>query len=173
MAKVLQKKLPVMLDWLELPKHIAQIMAIEIQSTEFPWTEEDFVRYLSQRCCIGMVAENEKRVVGYMIYELQGTRIHLLNFAVASEYRRQGVGSQMIARQISKLSPSCRSWKRIVLEVGETNLPVQLFFKANGFHAISILHGLYEDTYIMEYYRHRRHRPFMPVNRLAMFGFGF
>ena len=34
-----------------------------------------------------MVAEHEDRVVGFMIYELQKTRIHVLNFAVAAEYQ--------------------------------------------------------------------------------------
>ena len=31
-----------------------------------------------------MVAEYEDRVVGFMIYELHKTRIHVLNFAVAA-----------------------------------------------------------------------------------------
>ena len=42
-----------------------------------------------------MVAEHEDRVVGFMIYELHKTRIHVLNFAVDRHYQRRGVGSQM------------------------------------------------------------------------------
>ncbi len=67
-----------------------------------------------------MVAEYEDRVVGFMIYELHKSRIHVLNFAVAEDCRRRGVGSQMIAKLAAKLSSQRRS--RIVLEVRETNL---------------------------------------------------
>ena len=102
--------------------------------------DEDFVRCLRQRNCIGMVAEYEDRVVGFMIYELHKSRIHVLNFAVAAAYQRHGVGSQMVAKLIAKLSPQRRS--RIILEVRETNLAAQLFFRENGFRAISVLHKL-------------------------------
>ena len=104
-----------------------------------------------------MVAEHDDRVVGFMIYELHKTRIHVLNFAVARDHRRLGVGSQMIAKLIGKLSSQRRS--RIVLEVRERNLPAQLFFRANGFRAVSVLRSFYEDTpedaYLMQY----RYRP--------------
>ena len=87
-----------------------------------------------------MVAEHDDRVVGFMIYELHKTRIHVLNFAVAADYRRRGVGSQMIAKLTAKLSSQRRS--RIVLEVRETNLAAQLFFRENGFRAVSVLREL-------------------------------
>jgi len=100
-----------------------------------------------------MVAEHEERVVGFMIYELHKARIHVLNFAVAPPFRRKGVGSQMIAKLIGKLSTQRRS--RIALEVRETNLDAQLFFRSNGFRAVSVLHSYYDDTpedaYVMQY----------------------
>ena len=43
----------------------------------------------------------------------------------------------MIAKLIAKLSSQRRS--RIVLEVRETNLAAQLFFRENGFRAVSVL----------------------------------
>jgi ribosomal-protein-alanine N-acetyltransferase len=42
-----------------------------------------------------------------------------------------------------------------VLEVRETNLPAQLFFRSLGFRAISVLKDFYQDTtedaYLMHY----------------------
>ena len=115
--------------------------------------DDDFVRCLRQRNCIGMVAECDDQVAGFMIYELHRSRIHVLNFAVKPIFQRHGVGSQMLAKLIGKLSPMRRS--RIVLEVRETNLGAQLFFRENGFRAISVLHSYYEDTpedaYLMQY----------------------
>ena len=151
-------------------RDMPEVLEIEEGSFEFPWLEEDFIHCLRQRNCIGMVAEHEDRVVGFMIYELHKTRIHVLNFAVAPGYRRRGVGSQMIAKLVGKLSSQRRS--RIVLEVRETNLPAQLFFRESGFRAISVMRAYYEDTpedaYLMQYrYLAEESEAFQPVNRIA------
>ena len=153
-----KQEVRVHIRWM-IRRDMPEVLAIERQSFEFPWSEEDFIRCLRQRNCIGMVAEHEDRVVGFMIYELHKTRIHVLNFAVAQRYQRRGVGSQMVAKLIAKLSVQRRS--RIALEVRETNLAAQLFFRENGFRAVSVLHGYYadtpEDAYLMQY-RYRADR---------------
>ncbi|MEM8494606.1 MAG: GNAT family N-acetyltransferase, partial [Planctomycetota bacterium] len=77
-------------------RDMTEVLGIEKESFEFPWLEEDFIRCLRQRNRIGMVADQGERVVGFMIYELHKTRLHILNFAVAASARRQGVGEQMI-----------------------------------------------------------------------------
>ncbi|NLG06923.1 ribosomal protein S18-alanine N-acetyltransferase [Candidatus Peribacteria bacterium] len=153
-------------------RDMAEVLQIEDESFDFPWLEDDFIRCLRQRNCIGMCAEYEDRVVGFMIYELHKTRIYLLNLAVAEQMRRRGVGSQMIAKLIAKLSQQRRN--RLLTEVRETNLDAQIFFRENGFRAISVLRGFYEDTpedaYLMQY----RHDPSTerrdsPMNRISRF----
>ncbi len=150
-----KQEIRVHIRWM-IRRDMAEVLQIERESFEYPWIDEDFIRCLRQRNCIGMVAEHEGRVVGFMIYELHRTRIHVLNFAVSRICHRLGVGSQMIAKLIAKLSAQRRS--RILLEVRETNLDAQLFFRENGFRAISILRNFYDDTpedaYLMQY-RHR------------------
>jgi ribosomal-protein-alanine N-acetyltransferase len=130
-----------------------EVLDIERTSFEFPWLEEDFIRCLRQRNCIGMVAEHGDQVVGFMIYELHKSRLHILNFAVSDQARHRGVGQQMIDKLISKLTSQRRT--RITLEVRETNLAAQLFFKANEFRATSVLRSYYEDSpedaYVMQY----------------------
>ena len=79
-------------------RDMPEVLAIEHASFEFPWCEEEFLRVLRQRNCIGMVAEHGERVVGFMIYELHKNRLHVLDFAVHPEFRRQGVGRQMVAQ---------------------------------------------------------------------------
>lgn len=129
------------------------VLSIEEASFEFPWCEEEFIRCLRQRNCIGMVAERDDEVVGFMIYELHKNRLHLLNFAVDPAARRGSVGKSMLDKLVSKLSDDRRN--RIMLEVRETNLDAQLFFKNLGFRAISVLRDFYEDTvedaYLMQY----------------------
>ncbi len=100
-----------------------------------------------------MVAEIDDTIVGYMIYELHQNRLHILNFAVHPNHRHQGVGRSMVEKLVGKLSPDRRN--RIMLEVRETNLDAQLFFKAMEFRAVKVVRDFYEDTtedaYVMQY----------------------
>jgi len=150
------KEVCVHIRWM-IRRDMPEVLDIENRSFEFAWTEEDFIRCLRQRNCIGMVAEHDERVVGFMIYELHKNRLHILNFAVHPEFRRRGVARGMIRKLIGKLSPQRRN--RILLEIRETNLAAQLFFREVGFRAISVLREFYEDTpedaYLMQY----RYRP--------------
>jgi ribosomal-protein-alanine N-acetyltransferase len=134
-------------------RDMTEVLGIEQEAFEFPWSDEDFTRCLRQRNCIGMVAEVADSVVAFMIYELQRSRMHMLNFAVARSHRRLGIGTHMMEKLCGKLTADRRS--RIVLEVRETNLPAQLFFRSLDFLAISVLKDFYRDTtedaYLMEY----------------------
>ena len=134
-------------------RDMPEVLAIENRSFEFPWSDEDFIRCLRQRNCIGMVAEYDERVVGFMIYELHKNRLHVLNFAVRLEFRRRGIGTSMMRKLIGKLSEQRRN--RILLEIRETNLDAQLFFRDCNFRAISVLREFYEDNpedaYLMQY----------------------
>src|SRR2546428_4802279 len=134
-------------------RDMPEVLHIEQQSFEYAWTEEDFLRCLRQRNCIGMVAEHGEKVVGFMIYELHKNKLHILNFAVHPGCRRYGVGAQMVAKLISKLSSHRRT--RITLEVRETNLAAQLFFRQQGFRALRVMRAFYEDSgedaFLMQY----------------------
>ncbi|HZZ29307.1 MAG TPA: ribosomal protein S18-alanine N-acetyltransferase [Pirellulales bacterium] len=152
MSSDLKQALKVHIRWM-IRRDMPEALAIESASFEFPWCENDFLRCLRQRNCIGMVAEHNDRVVGFMIYELHKSRLHILNFAVCLRYRRFGVGGQMVAKLVGKLSTQRRH--RILLEIRETNLAAQLFFRSRGFKAVSVLRSFYEDTpedaYLMQY----------------------
>jgi ribosomal-protein-alanine N-acetyltransferase len=134
-------------------RDMPEVLQAEQLSFEYAWTEEDFLRCLRQRNCIGMVAEHGEKVVGFMIYELHKSKLHILNFAVHPSWRRVAVGSQMVAKLISKLSSHRRT--RITLEVRETNLIAQLFFRKQEFRAVRVLRGFYEDSgedaFLMQY----------------------
>lgn len=136
-----------------LPRDLTAVLEIERQLFEFSWSREDFADCLRRRNCVGMVATDEDRTIGFMIYQLSKKRIELLNFGVTPSYRRCGVGTQMTNKLIGKLTRPGRS--RITFPVRERNLEAQLFFRALGFRAISILRKFYENTeedaYLMQY----------------------
>ena len=147
-----KEQVRVHIRWM-IRRDMPEVLQTEQESFEYSWTEEDFLRCLRQRNCIGMVAEQGERVVGFMIYELHKAKLHILNFAVHPQFRRAGIGAQMVAKLISKLSSHRRT--RITLEVRETNLAAQLFFRAQSFRAIKVLRAFYEDSgedaFLMQY----------------------
>jgi [ribosomal protein S18]-alanine N-acetyltransferase len=134
-------------------RDMPEVLAVENCSFEFPWRESDFIRCLRQRDHIGMVAEINKQVVGFMIYQLHKDHLDLLNFAVDPMSRRRRVGETMVQKMIRKLTPRRRT--RITLYVRESNVSAQLFFRTQGFVATGIVYGTFDDTneaaYAMEY----------------------
>ncbi len=143
MATAGQQQLAVQIRWM-IRRDMPEVVWIEHRSHEFPWCEDDFVRCLRQRNCIGMVAEAGDRIVGFLVYELLDDKLHILNMAVHPHFRRRGIGRQLVNRIISKLSHHRRS--RITLGVRESNLAAQLFFRACGFRAVKVLRAFFPDT---------------------------
>jgi len=141
------------LRWL-IRHDMPRVLAIERAAFEFPWTAQEFVRHLRQRNMIGMVAELDHRVAGYMLYELERQQIRLVNLAVDPTAQRRGFGTALVAHLLKKLSPGRRP--RLVTAVRETNLPAQQFFRACGLRAIGVWRSCYadvpgEDAYVFEW----------------------
>ena len=162
----------IQIRWM-IRRDMTEVLRIERHSFQHHWNEEDFLACLRQRNCIGMVAECHGRVVGFMIYELHKSRLKILNFAVAQEWRRQGIGTLMVDKLVNKLSQQRRH--AIDLEVRETNLPAQKFFQAQHFRAVGVLRHHYEDScedaYVMVFQLYRDEpEAYVPTNRIAQFG---
>ena len=136
-----------------LQRHLPEVLVIEDGCFEFPWQEDDFVCCRRQRNCLGLVAEHDGKIVGFMIYELHRTSLHILNFAVDVQLHRRGVGAAMVDELIGKLKTRGRT--TIFATVGERSTRAQLFFANCGFHAVSILESFFEDStqsaYLMKY----------------------
>lgn len=157
----MQTRLPQMIRYEDIRwmirRDVPAVVDIETRSFEFPWSEEDFVRQLRSRNCIGMVAELDERILGFMVYELHRGYLQVHDFAVDPDHRRQGIGRAMIDRLKSKLTPSRRN--KLRLNVRESNLPALAFFRAQQFRATGILRGFYddspEDAYAMQFHLNR------------------
>ena len=160
-----EKEINVHIRWM-IRRDMPEVLEIEKTSFEFPWSEEDFIRCLRQRDCIGTVAEYDDRVLGFMIYELHKNHIHVLDFAVRPDVRRRGIGSQMVQKLKGKLSQ--QRLKRVILEIRETNLDALKFFKVSGFVATDINRNFYnetdEDAIVMTYHFGKSKLPFVAAN---------
>lgn len=134
-------------------RDLSEVLTIEDSNTDFPWNESLFLRCLRQRNCIGMVAEKDGCILGFMIYELHKYKLQILNLAVHPDFQRQAIASQMICKLKSKLSEKKRTC--IVVELRETQLSSHLFFQSQSFTATDVLRNHFtdsdEDAYLMQF----------------------
>lgn len=109
-----------------------RVLDIEFESFAEPYTEEEFLTILRQKATVALVAEVDDTIIGFVLYDLKHPkRIGILDLAVAHGYRRKRVGTQLVTKLQSKLCPMRRS--TIAVNVRETNLAAQCFFRENGF----------------------------------------
>jgi ribosomal-protein-alanine N-acetyltransferase len=120
------------------------VLAIESAQYEFPWAEADFIAYMRNRNSIGMAAELNGVPVGFMLYEMQKTRLVLDNIAVHPDFTRRGIGRQMVAKLAGKLSTQRRTHIRTM--VRESNLEACKFLAACGFEFTGVEREPYRDT---------------------------
>jgi len=159
--------LDVDLRWL-MRRDLPEVLAIERQSFEWPWSEDDYAACLRRRTTLAIVAETQDQVVGLYVCNLAKSHVKLLNLAVAADARRRCVGSQLVGKIVSKLSPQRRT--KILVDVCERNLGAQLFFRALGFVALGMLPAPYaetDDDAIRFVYRlDKQPPPRVPVNHI-------
>ena len=152
------KEIPVQVRWM-VRRDFAQVLAIEETCFEFPWTGKEFLHCLQQPNCLGMVAEHEGRVVGFVVYETPKNRIFVTNIAVVPEFQRHGIARQMIQKLVSKMI--CQQRHKVAIAIRETNLPALLCFRALGFRVATVLKDFYEDqdeeTYVLQYRLGKEH----------------
>lgn len=94
-----------------------------------------------------LVAESEGRVLGLVVYQNAAGQVEILNLAVDSSRRREGIGRRLIAHLV-KAHPG-----EAFLEVRESNEGALRFYQAMGFEVISRRKGYYrsppEDAVVM------------------------
>jgi [ribosomal protein S18]-alanine N-acetyltransferase len=137
--------------WMD-PSDADAVLRIESQSFQFPLSKEELKAMRLQPDCVGVVAEIDRRIVGYVLFAAQTKILNIISFAVAPEHRRCGVGTKIIEKM--KLNIKISNRDAIALEVRETNLPAQLFFQKKGFLATAVLNGRWpelndEAAYVM------------------------
>ena len=126
------------------PDDLEDVVKIERGSFSSQWKRHGFVRRLARNDSNCYVATSGEEVIAYAALAFEDDCAHLLNFAVSPRRRREGVG-----RAFSEfLFDVCRmrELSRVKLEVRETNLDAQLFYRSLGLRATQVLHKFYDDT---------------------------
>lgn len=136
-----------------------QVLAIEQTSFSMPWSRNLFLsefRSPSVSTLLVALANNDafpgrRVVIGFLVYWLVADEMHILNLAVASNQRRQGIAKQLVLAALTQAYP--KGARRAFLEVRVTNLAAQKLYSALGFSGSFIRRDYYdspvEDAVVM------------------------
>jgi ribosomal protein S18 acetylase RimI-like enzyme len=112
-------------------------------------TAEELARWATHPDVVIVVAESGRGVVGMAVWRFHRDSIQVDRLAVLATARRRGVGTailQSLARRLNVIAAGRTTATRIVLAIGERNLPAQLFLRARGFRADATLSGAFSET---------------------------
>ena len=95
-----------------------------------------------------VVAERGDAAVGYGCLSVAGDAADLLRIAVAADFRRSGIASEILAA----LHVAAKGVERILLEVASSNVGAQAFYAVHGYTEIARRHRYYatgDDAVVM------------------------
>jgi ribosomal-protein-alanine N-acetyltransferase len=114
---------------------LAEVAAIQAACPEAAqWKPPDYLAFDFR------VSVRDGRIAGFAVSRLTGPlERELLNLAVAPEFRRRGVGSELVHSLLTE-TPIC-----VFLEVRESNHGARAFYKSLGFQEIGLRKSYYDS----------------------------
>lgn len=125
---------------------IEQVMEIERKTFSTPWSKESFKMEITKNILAKyIVAEIDKKIVGYGGIWIIIDEGHITNIAVDKNYRGKGIGKLLIEGLIDV----CRekNAKAITLEVRQSNEIAKSLYKQYGFKEAGVRPGYYSDNH--------------------------
>ena len=114
---------------------VESVLTIQRSSPEVAqWTAEDYNRVANGEVA-GWVVAVDTRIVGFLIARHIVSDIEILNFAVAAESRRRGIGALLLQRSLEWGSGF--QAENAILEVRASNLVALQFYERHGFKSIA------------------------------------
>lgn len=116
-----------------LQADLEKIAAIESKSFEFPLEYDDFVLCLKRNDHVGLVIEDECKIIGFMLYQIKKEYYNLISIAIDPAYRRRGAGTELV----NYLKRTIKN--KIKLIISDEKKEAHCFFKKNEFTAVKVL----------------------------------
>ena len=114
------------------------------------WTKKEIENFISNHrdYCILTAKQNEE-IIGYAFAKLTWRKMHLINIAVKSEMRGQGIAKEMTRWLINRAKS--QGFSKMYLEVRASNTTAIKMYESLSFKTRYIVPGLYqnEDGFIM------------------------
>ena len=131
--------------------HVEDMVNLEKMYFSDPWSANAFHSELNNPLSLWLVAVDAGRVVGYVGSQTVLGEADMMNLAVHENYRRQGLGRQLVESLISRLSQ--QGSHILMLEVRVSNAPAIALYEKLGFQVVGRRPNYYykprEDAFIM------------------------
>jgi len=121
---------------------LAEVMAIEITSYEFPWTEGIFRDCLQNQYPATLFVQQE-RILAYAVSQYVVDECHLLNLCVRQSERGMGIGEKMVQYLMNQARKN--DMGSIFLEVRVSNTAAINLYDKLGFNEIGLRRDYYPD----------------------------
>ena len=134
-------------------KDVPLLKQIEENAYDFGWSEGNFVDALNENY-IAKALINNSVMVGYYFWQKVLDECHLLNFTIASERQRRGLGNWMLSQLL--ISLKTKKITAIYLEVRPSNDTAITLYSKFGFSIIGRRKNYYpgkgsrEDAFVMK-----------------------
>jgi [ribosomal protein S18]-alanine N-acetyltransferase len=127
-------------------RDLTAIEEIERQSYPTPWSRSMFAGELSKpsSICLGAIDVETNRLVGYLIISRYVDAWHVMNIAVANEFRRRGIATRLMGRLFEITSSDGR--RGYTLEVRVSNDAAIRLYESLDFKARGLRRGYYTDN---------------------------
>ncbi len=138
-----------------LRSDLEDVLTLDHASSHDTTNLGELVYCFNKPSTVGFVADFQDQLIGFLFYQRAKTFLRLLDVVVAPEFRRFGVGTQLINKMLGKLT--ARRQPKVACLVGEDDLRVQLFMRSCGFLATTVVAAkdrmkkTAEDAYAFEY----------------------
>jgi ribosomal-protein-alanine N-acetyltransferase len=127
-------------------RDLAAIEEIERTSYPTPWSRSMFAGELAKpsSICLGAIEAEREELVGYLIISRYVDAWHVMNIAVAPEYRRRGIARSLMERLFEVTARDAR--RGYTLEVRVSNEAAIRLYEKLGFKTRGIRRGYYTDN---------------------------
>ena len=112
---------------------IEQVMIVELEVYEFPWTERifgDCIR-VGYQCWLGL---QDQLIVGHAVISVITDESHMLNLSIAGKHQGKGFGRQFVDFLVQQAS--MHNAETMLLEVRPSNVAAINCYNAAGFNEI-------------------------------------
>jgi ribosomal-protein-alanine N-acetyltransferase len=121
---------------------VPEVTGIERASFVSPWTAGMFEAELVHPFSWHRVAVGEDGLVAFLVARFYGEVWHVMDLAVAPEYREKGLGGALLDEFLSHVPPD----EPVVLEVRESNDRAISLYRGRGFRETGRRPHYYPDT---------------------------
>ena len=127
-------------------RDLNSIEEIERASYPTPWSRSMFAGELAKpsSICLGAIEAETEELVGYLIISRYVDAWHVMNIAVADEYRRRGVATRLMERLFEITSSD--GARGYTLEVRVSNEAAIKLYEGLGFRPRGVRRGYYTDN---------------------------